>query len=146
MSAKTKIVVLKMKELIYTCIFVALGIILIILLVIMFFSNKNKDKVKTTSLYIPGVYTSSINLNNQSIDVEVTVDSNHINSIRFVHLDEAIATMYPLMNSTMDSLATQICEKQSLDNISYSNETQYTSQVLLKSIKTCIDKARIPDN
>ena len=36
MSAKTKIVVLHMKELIYTGIFVALGILLIILLLIMF--------------------------------------------------------------------------------------------------------------
>lgn len=36
MSAKTKIVVLRMKELIYTGIFVALGILLIILLIAMF--------------------------------------------------------------------------------------------------------------
>ena len=35
MSAKTKIVVLRMKELIYTGIFVALGILLIILLIAM---------------------------------------------------------------------------------------------------------------
>ena len=36
MSSKTKIVVLRMKELIYTGIFVALGILLILLLVYMF--------------------------------------------------------------------------------------------------------------
>ena len=40
MSAKTKIVVLRMKELIYTGIFVALGILLIILLIIMFLPGK----------------------------------------------------------------------------------------------------------
>ena len=36
MSSKTKIIVLHMKEIIYTAIFAALGILLIILLVVMF--------------------------------------------------------------------------------------------------------------
>ena len=56
MSSKTKIVVLRMKELIYTAIFVGLGILLIILLVYMFSSKggKQKDSAAPTS-YIPGV-------------------------------------------------------------------------------------------
>ena len=41
MSAKTKIVVLHMKELIYTGIFAALGILFIILMIIMFLPDKN---------------------------------------------------------------------------------------------------------
>ena len=36
MSAKTKIIVLRMKELIYTVIFIVLGILLIILLIVVF--------------------------------------------------------------------------------------------------------------
>ena len=43
MSSKTKIVVLHMKEIIYTAVFVALGIILIILLTFMFFPKKEKE-------------------------------------------------------------------------------------------------------
>ena len=42
MSAKTKIVVLHMKELIYTAIFIGLGILLIALLLFMFFPKKEK--------------------------------------------------------------------------------------------------------
>lgn len=42
MSSKTKIVVLHLKELIYTGIFVGLGILFIILLVIMFLPRKEK--------------------------------------------------------------------------------------------------------
>lgn len=42
MSSKTKIVVLHMKEIIYTAVFVALGIILIILLTFMFFPKRKK--------------------------------------------------------------------------------------------------------
>lgn len=44
MSAKTKIVVLKSKELIYTAIFVVLGILLISLLIYMFSPSKDKKK------------------------------------------------------------------------------------------------------
>ena len=40
MGSRTKIVVLHMKEIIYTAIFAALGILLIVLLVIMFRSGK----------------------------------------------------------------------------------------------------------
>ncbi|MBQ9277376.1 MAG: hypothetical protein IJ224_01950 [Lachnospiraceae bacterium] len=44
MSAKTKIVVLKSKEIIYTAIFVVLGILLISLLIYMFSPSKDKKK------------------------------------------------------------------------------------------------------
>ena len=42
MSSKTKIVVLHMKEIIYTTVFVILGMILILLLVFMFFPKDQK--------------------------------------------------------------------------------------------------------
>ena len=44
MSAKTKIVVLHMKELIYTAIFAVLGILFIVLLAMMFLPGKDKEK------------------------------------------------------------------------------------------------------
>lgn len=49
MSSKTKIVVLKSKELIYTAIFVVLGILLISLLIYMFSPSKNKKEKDETS-------------------------------------------------------------------------------------------------
>ena len=48
MSSKTKIVVLHLKELVYTAIFATLGILLIILLIFMFLPNgKDKDTKET---------------------------------------------------------------------------------------------------
>lgn len=44
MSAKTKIVVVKAKELIYTALFVCLGIILILLLIFMFAPEEKVQK------------------------------------------------------------------------------------------------------
>ena len=63
MSSKTKIVVLHMKEIIYTAVFALLGILLIILLAFMFYP-KQKNSVDKTQRYVPGIYTSTITLNN----------------------------------------------------------------------------------
>ena len=141
MSSKTKIVVLHLKELIYTAIFAVLGILLILLLIFMFLPDNKDNATKETMKYTAGVYTSSIQLNDNAIDVEVMVDSTHINSISLVNLDETTAAMYPLMQPALDNLSQQIYEKQSLENISYEEENQYTSMVLLKAIQSALDKA-----
>ena len=141
MSSKTKIVVLHLKELIYTAIFAVLGILLILLLVFMFLPDSKNKSTKETMKYTAGVYTSSIQLNDNAIDVEVMVDDNNINSISLVNLDETTAAMYPLMQPALDNLSQQIYEKQSLENISYEDDNQYTSMVLLNAIQAALDKA-----
>ena len=60
--AKTKIVVIQLKEIIYTVIFAALGILLILLLIFMFSGKDNEDVTSNTPLYKAGVWTSSIPL------------------------------------------------------------------------------------
>ena len=141
MSSKTKIVVLHLKEVVYTAIFAVLGILLILLLIFMFLPDNKEKATKETMKYTAGVYTSSIQLNDNAIDVEVVVDDSHINSITLVNLDEATAAMYPLMQPALDNLTRQIYEKQSLENISYGDDNQYTSMVLLNAIQTALDKA-----
>lgn len=149
MSAKTKIVVLHLKELIYTGLFVILGILFIILLIIMFLPKNKKADTSDTGTeatetsYIPGVYTTSLVLSDHTIDVEVVVDQELITSVRLVNLDEAITTMYPLIQPAFASLAEQIYEKQSLDEITYADENKYTTLVLLDAIRTSLDKAII---
>lgn len=96
MSSRTKIVVLHMKEIIYTAVFATLAVLLIILLLFMFLP-KNKEIRSDEEQYMPGVYTSTVTLNNTALEVEVTVDESHINSIRFSNLDETVATMFPLI-------------------------------------------------
>ncbi len=125
MSSKTRIVVLHLKELIYTGIFAVLGILFLLLLIIMFLPGKSQIPEgggEESDRFVPGKYTTSVILGNSSIDVEVVVDANNINSIRLVNLDEAVTTMYPLMEPALNDLAVQICEKQSLEDISYSED------------------------
>lgn len=139
MSAKTKIVVLHMKEIIYTAIFVVLGIILLILFAFMFFPKA--DSASEDVSYTPGVYTSSFAINNTNLEVEVSVDRTHINGIRFTNLNESVAAMYPLMQPTIESLTEQICESQSLESIDYSDENAYTSKIILKAIEEALQKS-----
>lgn len=80
MSSRTKIVVLHMKEIIYTAIFAALGILLIVLLFIMFRPGGAQNGAGETKQYNPGVYTSTLTLNNANLEVEVAVDESRINS------------------------------------------------------------------
>ena len=61
MSSKTKIVVLHMKEIIYTTIFIVLGILLLLLLFFMFLPEK-KEGSPGAKQYQPGIYTSTLTL------------------------------------------------------------------------------------
>lgn len=152
MSSKTKIVVLHLKELIYTGIFAVLGILLIILLIIMFLPKNDKKNAVTTmtqtstNTYIPGVYTTSLILNDNVVEIEVTVDEKNINSIRLVNLDEAVTTMYPLIQPSFESLASQIIVNQSLDGITYPDDSKYTSMILLNAISASVEKAIDPED
>lgn len=156
MSAKTKIVVLHRKELIYTGILAVLGIVLIVLLLMMFSSDKapsdkhnspakesGEEAAPTSSdtIYIPGIYTTELVLGGQSVDVEVIVEADAITSIRLVNLSEAVTTMYPLLQPTFDTICAQIYETQSLEQISYTADSKYTSLVLLEAIQSSLDKA-----
>lgn len=148
MSAKTKIVVLHMKELIYTGLFCLLGI-LFLLLVILFLPGRSKassedggsEAAAEASVYIPGIYTTELVLGNQTIDVEVIVEEAAITSIRLVNLNDAVTTMYPLLEPTLDSLCSQIYGSQSLDAVSYASDSKYTSLVLLEAIRSSLEKA-----
>ena len=140
MSSKTKIVVLHMKEIIYTAVFAALAIILILLLAFMFLP-KNKESKTNEEKYMPGVYTSTVTLNNTALEVEVTVDETHINSIRFSNLDESVTTMFPLIQPTIEDIAEQVYDSQSLDNIQLSEDSPYTSQIIVNAIDEALKKA-----
>ena len=108
-----------MKELIYTGIFIALGLLLIILLIVVFSPKKSEEAASPTQepTYVPGIYTTSLMLNDRTVDIAVTVDENNINDIRMVNLDEAVTTMFPLLEPAFDDLANQIVRNQSVSDM-----------------------------
>ena len=144
MHSKTKIIVLHMKELVYTGIFLLLGILFLVLIILMFSTentSSSSEKAVETMAYTPGIYTTTLQLGQNSVELEIVLDENNINSIRLVQLDETITTMYPLIEPSLDSITQQILDSQSLDTITFSDDNRYTSSILLDAIRTTIEKA-----
>lgn len=154
MSSKTKIVVLHMKELVFTLIAAALGILLICFLLFLVSSDTGTETAapestpsategaSSPSAYVPGLYTTELVLNDRSVNIEVTLSENEITAIELTGLDEDIATMYPLLEPTFASIKDQVLLTQSPENISYEPTSKYTSLVILESIKNSIEKAQ----
>ena len=149
MSNKTKIVVLRMKEIIYSGIFALLGILFLVLLIIMFVPDKKDESSEipmpavSDAKYIPGIYSTTVSLGSQTVDIEVMVDANNINSIELVNLSEDMETMFPLVEPSLEDLASQIITNQSLEEITYPDDAKYTSLVLLEAIELSLEKAEV---
>ncbi|MCR5736947.1 MAG: hypothetical protein K6G64_04780 [Eubacterium sp.] len=147
MSGNPKFMVIHFKELLYTIVFIILGILFLVSLILMFHQNSGnkKEEQSTDATYQAGVYTSSITLNGNPMDITVTLDSDHINSIKMENVSDAIATMYPLVQPSFEDIANQIVTTQSLDNIQFSEDYQYTYTLLYDEICNLINSAK-PEN
>lgn len=142
MSAHTKIVVLRSKELLYTVLLLLAGILIIIVLLSLFLpAGKSESAREEAALYAPGVYTAALQLGGSAAQLQVTVDADHINAVELISLDDAVTTMYPLVEPCLEELTTKVLENQGLENISYSTESKYTSLLLLHAISQALDKA-----
>ena len=144
MSAKTKIIVLRPERINFYGIFIALGLCSSLILIVVFSPKKREEAASPTQepTYVPGIYTTSLMLNDRTVDIAVTVDENNIDDIRMVNLDEAVTTMFPLLEPAFDDLANPIVRNQSVSDIAYSDDNKYTSLVLLDAIKTSLGKAK----
>ena len=109
----------------------------------MFRPENKEDGADARRQYTPGIYTSTLTLNNTNLEVEVSVDESRINSIRFSNLDETVAAMFPLVQPAIEDIAEQVCETQSLDDVTLSDEAPYTSQIILDTIKEAVSKAAV---
>jgi len=143
MSSKTKIVVLKARELIYTGIFILLGILLILLLIFMFVpSHKSSKKAKETSGYTQGVYSSPLKLGENELKLSVTVKDGKARSISLKHLNKSIKTMYPLIEPSLNEINKQLPKVQNIDDIKFDGQSQYTYTLLKQAIKNALKKAQ----
>lgn len=156
MSSKTKIVVLKSKELIYTGIFILLGIMLIFLLIYMFSPNKDikskqlitteaspSTEIKETfSGYTPGVYTSELNLGGSTLLLSVSVDGDRVTGVAIDNMDETLTAMYPLVQPSIDEINNQIGMVSSIKDITYSSDNKYTTILILDAIDDALSDAR----
>ena len=156
MSGKTKILVLHMKEVIYTGIFIFLGIIFLVLLAIMFLPKRttvnselqnteagtetNTDNL-TPDTYTPGIYTATLEVSGNSLEMQVIVEQTGITDVSFIQLDEAVQTMYPLFSPVLENIAGQLRSGVSLEDVTYEDSQKYTATILLQTIEQVLEKA-----
>lgn len=105
--------------------------------------SQNSSSKDSTATYSPGVYTSSLILNGNPIDIQVTVDANNINSIEMVNLSEDIQTMYPMLSSSFNEIKTAVINNGSAENVTYDSSNKYTANMLLTAIQNALNKAAL---
>jgi uncharacterized protein with FMN-binding domain len=109
-----------MKDIIRVGLFVLLGIVLLVLLLV-FLLPRGRGEAETedfprptpTARYIPGVYAATIILNDEPVQVRVTVSENEILSIYMTDMAEISQVFFPLFEPSMRDLAEEILRYQS---------------------------------
>ena len=154
--SKTKIVVLRMKAVVYTAVFVGLGILLLIVLFFMF-GRQNSPKSESTqsnisnesstykndAVYRAGIYESQFVIGENTINLEVALDEEQVKSVKVKNLDESVETMYPLMKSAVKDVSKQLSSGVSIDEVVLSKNSMYTEKLVLDAVKTVLDEQKL---
>ena len=146
MSGSTRILVIPLKKLILAlCVIIAF---IIIAAFVGWLSGSLSDNaagqnnsINTSVTYSPGVYTSSLMLNGNPVDIQVTVDSDNINSIELVNISDSVQTMYPMLAPSFDEIKNAVIQRGTTADITYDSSNKYTASLLLGAIQNALDKA-----
>ena len=122
----TKIIVLRMKELIYTAIFAGVGIILLLLIVYLFVGKGRSEGKQDTA--------------ESTASLEVALDTDHIKSVKIVPLDESITTMYPLMEPAVKSVSNQLAAGVAPEEVELTKESKYTQQIIVDAVEEILEE------
>ena len=131
----TKIVVVKLRDIIKKVILAVIGIV-ILSLIVYFFIPKG-DKVA----YNPGTYSSDIILHSNPVSVEVTVSKDEILDISLVNMNETQEVFYPLFGRSINDVSAQIIENQDTNVVS-SVSNSMTNDIIVKAVEQALDKAK----
>ncbi len=155
--SKPKFVVFKLKELLLTAALVLFAVVLVLLGVAWISVDKEgtpgvnlpsagRDSTETSApLYYPGVYTTTMEMNDTTIHLELVCDADHINSVRLINLDEAVETMYPLLTPALEDLELQLCLDVPVEELKFTEGSTYTQTILVEAIEKTLEKAVLPE-
>lgn len=154
--SKTKIVVLRMKEVVYTAVFVGIGILLLVVLFFMFgrqkspksestqsIVNNESNTYKNDAIYKAGVYNSQFVIGENTINLEVALDDKQVKSVKVKNLDKTVETMYPLMKSAVKDVSKQLSSGVSIDEVVLSKNSMYTEKLVLDAVKNVLDEQKL---
>jgi len=155
--SKPKFVVFKLRELLLTATLVLFAVAIVVLVISLFALGKestpklmgpsaNHDSTETSApLYYPGVYTTTMEMNDTTIHLELVCDENHINSVRLINLDEAVETMYPLLTPALEDLELQLTLNVPVEELKFTEGSTYTQTILVEAIEKTLAKAEVTE-
>ncbi|MCL2463420.1 MAG: hypothetical protein FWF44_12195 [Defluviitaleaceae bacterium] len=135
----TRIIVLQLKEIIKTAVFVLIGLAVILLLIYLFIP-RNKPEINSSDLYVPGTYTAEIILHNNPVNVDVKVSKDKILDVTMSNLGETEDVFYPLFQPAMADLSKAIIANQSADIVP-SSDYPVTGQIILDAVQNALNQA-----
>ncbi len=146
--SRTRIVILQMKEIIYTAIFVGLGILLLAVLFFIFAPDGKdaadvSDKGDSDAVYEAGVYNSELTIGDNVVNLQVTLDENQVKSVEIINLDDTVSAMYPLMKPSVKEISNQLSTGVSTEEVVLSKEGQYTQKMILDAVDTVTDEHKL---
>ena len=141
MKSKTHIIILHMREIVYTIIFSILAILLIILLIYMFGQKDSTETMSGTVSFTPGTYTTSLTLEDQQIDIQIVVEEEGITAVTLLNPELDILSRYPLIKTCIEDISAQLANGTSLTDITHTDANQYTMTLLLDAINNALQKA-----
>ena len=138
----TKFLVLQMKDLIKVGAIILVGIVLLIFALIFLIgrSGNNAQNPENQGVFNPGVYSSTIVLNNKPVEIRVTVNENEIVSIYMTDMAEIQQIFFPLFEPRMNDLALEVLYHQTAYIVP---ETDYpvTTDILQRAVKAALQQA-----
>lgn len=154
--SKTKIVVFKLKELLLTAALVIFGVAILLLVIALISVDKEStpgvgspslsgNSAPTSARYYPGVYTTTMEMNDTTIHLELVCDADHINSVRLINLDEAVETMYPLLTPALEDLELQLTLNVPVEELKFTEGSTYTQTILVEAIELTLEKAEVTE-
>ena len=132
----TKIVVVKLREVIKKSILALIGLAILTAIFYYFLPKVNNSQAK----YNPGTYSSEIILHSNPVLVEVTVSKDEILNIQLLNMGETQEVFYPLFERSIDSVAKQIIDNQSTV-VSSSTDNSMTTEILVKAVDKALSQA-----
>lgn len=134
----TKIVVVKLREVIKTSVLAAIGLIILGIIIYFFIPKNNNHQSK----YIPGTYAAEIILHSNPVLVEVEVSKNEITDIQLLNMGTTQEVFYPLFERSIKTVANQIIKTQNT-SVDSSLDNSMTTEILVKAVEKAINQAKV---
>lgn len=130
---KTRIYVVRLKEIIKICV----AFILLVLI------GGGLVKVLTAGsrpTYSPGTYSAQIVLHNSPVSVDVTVSRHSIEQVELNNMSQTQEVFYPLFGTSIQEIADQVVAQQSID-VELTENNMVTGGIILDAVRMALEQA-----